>query len=183
MPWPRNLNGESNIVLVRTEPSVPELQRALDAAGFLRPLTLASDRPVDVSSDDPPERLWRGRLGHKAASFRIGTAQPVRLPGKTPPGPDVLAWPLALWTTKAGDPQDVAAGAMALAAWAMATGGAAYYWEIGAWADLAPSKRFADFALTNALDTWTEFQKRYPDFKFWTGPKPGEKMEVEVRVH
>lgn len=181
----RKLNVTSFMILTRAEPTMPELQRALDAQNLLGRMTLFGDGPIEVPSESPPEHLWRGWLEDRDVAFRIGNVPPSQLPGAAKDHPDVQAWPLAMWTTNSTETNNadsIAAGAMALLAWAAATGGVAYYHDRGAVADLGPRRRITDFILASCLNRGAEFEARYPDVPLDRGPKPGEKVEIRVRV-
>ena len=182
MSWPYGLNIVSFIFLVPRVPTPSELQAALDAQDFLGRLTLDKADPVQVQSDTPPLYQWRGQLDGKDVSFRIGVTEPAKLPGEARTEPGIRAWPVALWSTNAGQPDVVGAGAMALHAWAVATHGAAYSYSRGVVYDLSGSKQSINYILTCNSLRWDRLSARYPDFLPEVPVQRGVQGTIEIRI-
>lgn len=183
MSWPYGLTTASFTFLVPRAPTITELQAALDAQDFLGRLVISPLEPVEVPSDTPPLYEWRGRLDGKDVAFRIGKVPPAKLPGTAKEDPGVRSWALALWSTDSGQADVVGAGAMALHAWAVATHGVAYSSNRGAVSDLRGSQQAIDFILTCNSLRWDAFRARYPDYPPDDSPKPGQPLEIIIRVH
>lgn len=182
MSWPYGLNPESFTFLIRRVPTIPELQAALDAQDFVSRLLIGPVAPVEVPSDTPPLYEWHGRLDGGDVAFRIGVSEPAKLPGKGRDIPGIHAWPTVLWSTRGGQPDVVGAGAMALYAWAIATGGAEVVSWSGTLNPVPNSKSNIDFILTCASGNVDRMKQLYPDF-IDDEPTVSGPAEITIKVY